>query len=260
VLHTTDGGLTWEKVIDGRQVVTLALDYYQQRLAAGDAAAAQYIQDVQLNFKNGPEMPFLDVWVGDKGLGFVVGGFGLILATLDGGKHWTPWMDRIPNPDVLHLNAVSRVGDDVFIVGERGMVWKLDESGQRFNAHPSGYTGSFFGVTGDKNNIIAFGLRGNAYRSKDGGNHWQSLSLPTQASINDGVVTPEGILALVTQSGEVVAGLINSSDFIVSRVKHPTVLTGVVFTEPNTLVIAGMNGVQSESLSIIPHSTTQASK
>lgn len=260
VLHTTDGGLTWEKVIDGRQVVTLALDYYQQRLAAGDAAAAQYIQDVQLNFKNGPEMPFLDVWFGDKGHGFVVGGFGLILATQDGGKHWTPWMDRVQNPDVLHLNAVSRVGDDVFIVGERGMVWKLDESGQHFNAQPSGYTGSFFGVTGDKNNVIAFGLRGNAYRSRDEGKSWQSLSLPTQASINDGVVTPEGILALVTQSGELVAGLVNSSEFIVSRVKHPTVLAGVVFTEPNTLVIAGMNGVQSEALSITPRSTAQAFK
>lgn len=258
VLKSIDGGLTWNKLIDGRQVETLMRDYYQQRLNAGNESAEHFLRDVDLNFQNGPELPFLDVWFANDDQGFVVGAFGMILATQDGGKTWTPWMDRIENPDVLHLNAVGSAGENVFIVGERGVVWKLDPETQQFVAHQSGYTGSFFGVTGDEENVVVFGLRGNAYRSRDDGNSWQPLSLPTRASINDGIVLPEGTLVLVTQSGQVVAGKIDASEFVASRVRRPALLAGVVPVGANTIVVTGINGVQREILSLDTHQTTQA--
>lgn len=260
VLHSADGGLTWDKQIDGREVEQLMRNYYQQRLNAGDESAGSFLRDVELNFQNGPELPFLGVWFRNELQGFVVGGFGMILATEDGGKSWTPWMDRIDNPDVLHLNGINSVGDDVFIVGERGVVWKLDPESQKFIAHQTGYTGSFFGVTGDEDNVIAFGLRGNAYRSTDEGNEWQPLSLPTRASINDGVVSPEGILALVTQSGHVVVGDVDNSEFIAYRAKRPALLAGIVSVDSNTIVVAGTNGVQRETLSLEPRQTIQAAE
>lgn len=255
VLKSIDGGLTWNKLIDGRQVETLMRDHYQQRLNAGNESAAHFLRDVDLNFQNGPELPFLDVWFGNDNQGFVVGAFGMILATQDGGKTWIPWMDRIENPDVLHLNAVGSAGEHVFIVGERGVVWKLDPETQQFVAHQSGYTGSFFGVTGNEENVVVFGLRGNAYRSRDDGSSWQPLSLPTRASINDGVVLPDGTLVLVTQSGQVVVGAVEESEFVASRVNRPTLLAGVVPVDSNAVVVAGLNGVQREMLSFDTHQT-----
>lgn len=248
VLHSADGGLTWNKQLDGRDVEILMREHYQRLLDAGDESASQYLRDVELNFQNGPELPFLDVWFADEKKGFVVGAFGLILATRDGGQSWVPWMEHVDNPDVLHLNAISGVGEDVYVVGERGMVWKLDAAVQEFVAHPSGYTGSFFGVTGDEQNVIVFGLRGNAYRSQDQGGTWEALSLPTHASINDGTVLPEGTLVLVTQSGHILAGAVDQSEFIAARVSRPALLAGVVSASLNEIVVAGTNGMQREAL------------
>ena len=253
ILHSADGGMTWEKQIDGREVETLMRDYYQQRLEAGDESVESLLRDVELNFQNGPELPFLGVWFRNELEGFAVGGFGMILSTRDGGKNWTPWLDRIDNPDVLHLNAVNGVDDDVFIAGERGVVWKLDSESRQ-----TGYAGSFFGVTGDASNVIAFGLRGNAYRSTDEGDNWHSLSLPTRASINGAVLSPEGILALVTQSGHVVVGDINNLDFTASRVRRPALLTSVVPVDYQTIVVAGTNGMQRETLSADLRQSPQA--
>ncbi len=248
VLNTIDGGLTWKKVIDGRDVETLTRDYYQQRLKAGDTSAERFLRDMALNFANGPELPFLDVWFSGDGEGFVVGAYGMILSTNDGGSTWTPWMDRVENPDMLHLNAVSRVGDEIYIVGERGMVWRLNSKAQQFTAYPTGYNGSLFGVSGDAVHVIAFGLRGNAYRSSDRGVQWERLKLPTQASINDGILLPDGRLALVTQAGQVITGALDKSEFEALRVKHHALLASLTLADPQTLVVAGISGVHRQPL------------
>ena len=36
--------------------------------------------------------PFLDVLFSDASEGFVIGAFGLVLRTRDGGKSWEPWI------------------------------------------------------------------------------------------------------------------------------------------------------------------------
>ena len=86
VLHTADGGLTWDKLIDGRQIEPLVRGFYQRRFDEGDQTAERFVSEAALNFQNGPELPFLDVWFGDDGRGFVVGGFGMILGTQDDGR------------------------------------------------------------------------------------------------------------------------------------------------------------------------------
>lgn len=254
ILQTIDNGSTWTKCLDGRDVEALVRRYYQQRLAAGDESAAAFLKDVDLNFQNGPELPFLGIWVSEQGQGFAVGAFGLILATVDGGKHWQPWMDRLDNPDLFHLNAVKQIADAVFIVGERGRVWKLDAEIQRFIPHPTGYDGSLFGITGDSAHLVAFGLRGNAFRSTDLGEHWEALPLPTQSSINAGAITADGRLALATQTGQLLLGAVNQSTFTVSHFNRPALLTSVV-VDDDAIVAAGSNGVQKTALTRKPVAT-----
>ena len=75
----------------------------------GNAAA----EEAKRFAAQGAENPLLDVWFDDDKSGFVVGAFGLILRTTDGGTSWEPWLHAIDNPKGLHLYAVRAVGGDV---------------------------------------------------------------------------------------------------------------------------------------------------
>ena len=35
-------------------------------------------------------------------------------------EHWTPMQDRTDNPDGLHLNAIARAGESLYLAGEQG--------------------------------------------------------------------------------------------------------------------------------------------
>jgi photosystem II stability/assembly factor-like uncharacterized protein len=61
-------------------------------------AAKRLQQDAEAFAAQGADKPFLDVWFEDEKKGFAIGAFNLILRTEDGGKTWTPWLDRIDNP------------------------------------------------------------------------------------------------------------------------------------------------------------------
>ena len=126
----------------------------------------------------GAENPFLDVWFEDDKSGFVVGAFGLILRTADGGSTWEPWLHAIDNPKAQHLYAVRGVGADVYITGEQGLVLKLDRAAGRFLAVEVPYKGTLFGVTGNSRAVVVHGLRGTVLRSSDGGRSWQAV--PTE--------------------------------------------------------------------------------
>jgi hypothetical protein len=84
--------------------------------------------------RKGAENPFLDVWFDDAKNGIVVGAFGLVLRTGDGGQTWEPLLHATDNPKSLHLYAVRRIGGELFIAGEQGLLLKLDRDGGRFAA------------------------------------------------------------------------------------------------------------------------------
>jgi hypothetical protein len=54
-------------------------------------------------------------------------------------------------------------------------VLKLDRQQQRFVNVPLPYQGTLFGVVGTNNAVVVFGLRGNAFRTTDGGASWTKL-------------------------------------------------------------------------------------
>src|SRR5262249_48655072 len=111
VLHTTDGGASWTRQLDGRRIAAIV----KTSAVASQERAAQ---------------PLLDVWFEDERRGFAVGAFNLILGTQDGGRSWTSWGDRTDNPKGLHLYAVRPAGGTVFLVGEQGLVLRLDRERQ----------------------------------------------------------------------------------------------------------------------------------
>jgi photosystem II stability/assembly factor-like uncharacterized protein len=124
------------------------------------------MEEVKKFVDQGADKPFLDVWFENETTGFIVGAFSLIFRTTDGGKSWTPWYDRVDNPKRFHLYAIRPVGGDLFLTAEQGTVFKLDQKAGRsgdqdLHRHLRDH--------GEAGALIALGMRGNAFRSHDGG-------------------------------------------------------------------------------------------
>ncbi|MBV7477533.1 YCF48-related protein [Pseudomonas sp. PDM31] len=252
ILRSRDGGKTWVKQQDGFSTSKLMTSYYQKRLdqapEAEQAQAASLLEQVRLNYETGPEQPWLDVWFENDQHGYVVGTFNLIMETRDGGEHWTPLLDRMDNPDGLHLSAINAVGHELYIASERGTVFRLDKDSQRFVALNSGYIGSFFGVTGDARAVVAYGLRGNAWRSLDKGVSWEKISTGTEATLTGGTILDHGRLALVSQGGSLLLGDAAAGALEPIKLLHSAPFANIEPAAADSVVIVGTQGAQLEPL------------
>jgi photosystem II stability/assembly factor-like uncharacterized protein len=252
VLRSTDGGVSWTRVLDGRTLGKLMVSYYEKALGAGDASVAKALEEARRMAAEGPAKPFLSVFFRNEREGWLVGQFNLILHTGDGGATWEPWLDRTENPDGYSLHAIRAAGDEIYIVGELGLVQRLDAGKNRFRRITTPYPGSWFGLAATKGTLVAVGLRGAAWKSTDAGSSWQRLNTATNASINNGMFLPDGRLVLVTQQGRVLIST-NLQDFLeLPRVLGLASAFDIVTMEPGWLLISGPDGVQRLALPPTP--------
>ncbi len=169
MLHSRDGGETWEKQLDGLAVGRLALEAARNQLDQVKTETdkiAQQLASAQLLVDDGPDKPFFDIYFEDDQHGFIAGAYNLFFRTENGGKTWQPWMTHVENPDELHLYDICKAGDALYMAGERGLFLRSNDGGDRFTAVSTPYDGSFFGLLAyGKGNVVIFGLKGNAYYS-----------------------------------------------------------------------------------------------
>jgi len=248
ILHSDDGGSTWAKQLDGTVAAKLAEAAYRKRAEAGDAPAAQALKAAQLDYQNGPDLPFLGIWFDNEREGYAAGSFGLLFATRDGGAHWEPWLDHIDNPQGLNLNSVRGIGGQVYIAAERGTVFRLDRARQRFVPAATGYAGSFFDLAGTAGDILAFGLRGTVFHSGDGGGSWEAVKSGVDASLTGGTVLGDGRVVLVSQGGQILLATGQGRGFALLPAASPGLFAGVAEAGAGQVVVAGLNGVQVEAL------------
>ncbi|MHC8320473.1 YCF48-related protein [Pseudomonas sp. GB2N2] len=243
VLHSADAGSSWEKQLDGNSLEKLLVDHFQTLANQGDDKAAQYLDLIKLNFANGPEQPMLGVWFRDPLNGFAVGAFGTIVATHDGGKTWESWMEKVDNPEMFHYNSITGVNGRPYIASEQGSVFKLAEGQQHFIKLTTGYTGSFFGVLGNEHYLLAYGLRGNAYKSSDQGKTWERLVTSNSAGLVDGAVDDKGRILLASEAGAVIVSGDQGKSFSVLPDVHPALFAGLTLIK-GQVAIVGLSGVQ----------------
>lgn len=194
VLRTDDGGRHWALQWDGVRAAAALL------AAAGTDERRR--RDAQRMVDDGPDKPFFDIDATDPQHAVVVGAYGLAFATNDGGRHWTPLPTGAANPRGLHLYAVRLMGERLFIAGEQGLLLRSSDGGASFATLPSPYKGSFFGLLSTRSGaLLAFGLRGSAYRSADAGEHWDKLDLRTAATLQAGYERAPDEIVLMTQAG-----------------------------------------------------------
>jgi photosystem II stability/assembly factor-like uncharacterized protein len=237
VLRSEDGGATWHKQLDGIQAAALVLQAAQK---SGDA---RQIANAQRWVEEGADKPFFDLEFVDTQRGFVVGAYGLMLATADGGKSWA--VVSLPNPKSLHLYGLRAHGSTVLIAGEQGLLLRSTDGGLSFQALESPYKGSFFGLLHTTGDVwVAFGLRGSAYRSSDAGTQWDKLDTGLPMAIGAGVALPEGGFVLLGQAGDVLRGRDDGPALQRVPAREPVPASGVAIAADGSLVLASLRGMR----------------
>ncbi len=238
VLHTADGGQTWRKQFDG----VLATDALVRAAATPEAkaAAAQMQQD-------GPDKPFLDLHFVDENTGYIVGAYNLAFRTVDGGKSWQPWQERLPNPKSLHLYGMRAARGALYLAGEQGSLFRSGDGGATFEKLASPYKGSYFGlVTARSGEIVVFGLRGTAFWSGDQGRSWQAVDTGVQQALTAGIELADGTLALLSQGGELLLSRDRGKTFARQPNAQPWPSAALAQASDNTLIVAGLRGVRRQ--------------
>ena len=239
ILKSVDAGRSWSRQLDGRGLGEVLVPWYTK---SGDS---KWLAEARRFAAQGAENPFLDVWFDDERHGIVVGAFGLMLRTADGGTSWEPLMHAADNPKSLHLYAVRRIGGELFAVGEQGLALKWDREGGRFPALTLPYAGTLFGVVGKGRVVVGHGLRGNVVRSGDGGITWQSVATGVGVGLTAGTVDERGRIVIVSQAGHVLASSDDGASFSPHKIERPTPAAAVASAGPGVLALAGPRGAQA---------------
>lgn len=248
ILHSADGGKTWSKQLDG---VAAARLVHEARTAAPvpeGADAAARAAETQRYVDDGADKAFFDVLFTSEREGFAVGAFNLAVRTEDGGKTWTSLFDRTNNPETRHLYGLASSGSAVYLVGEQGVLrrWRADEG--RFEALPSPYKGTFFGVIAQGDKVLAFGMRGNAFVSRDDGASWTKVQTGTSASLTAGTFLRDGRIVLVDQAGRALISSDGGLNFEPVKLDKPMPLFGVAPLDDKAVLVVGAGGVRSVAI------------
>ncbi|NKF28179.1 glycosyl hydrolase [Pseudomonas sp. BGM005] len=250
VLHSRDGGLNWDKQLDGVLAADIELQEAKQVTeAARDAEKAQErLAQAQQLVDDGPDKPFLDLLFVDAKNGIVVGAYGLAFVTHDGGLTWQSMRSRIDNPSGLHLYSIERVGKDLFIAGEQGTLLRSSDEGKTFESLASPYEGTTFGLQStNAGSILAFGLRGKAFESKDRGDTWQRLDTLQPVTLTSGLRLEDGSVLLADESGRVLRFQQGSTKASVLKIPQPSYFTGMAQAANGTLIISSARGMLSSA-------------
>lgn len=247
VLGSRDGGAHWERLLDGRTANQRLLNHMTERAAVGTEEDRRLQEEARRNLELGPDKPFLDLWFTSASEGFVVGAYNLVFHTVDAGRTWEPWYDRIENPGLLSLYGIGSAGGALYVAGEAGLLLRLDAAAGRFRALPSPYRGSFFGVLGTPAGVLVFGMRGNAFLSRDAGQTWRPVATGLVASITAGDVRADGRVALVDQAGGLALSLDGGETFSRVAVEPPMPLSAVTLAA-DVAVLGGTRGPLSIEL------------
>jgi photosystem II stability/assembly factor-like uncharacterized protein len=248
VLHTEDGGKTWTRRFDGIQAANLALKAARENLARSspdDNAAKEQLHAAELLVKDGPDKPFFDLYFENEQTGFIIGAYGLIFRTQNAGKTWEPWMSHVQNPASNHLYAIKKVGSDLFIAGEQGLLLRSTDNGGTFVKLRTPYKGTFFTLTAPgSGEIVLAGLRGNVFWTTDQGQSFTQGKNPVKSSISASTILPDGVIVFADLEGS----FLESRDggrtlHLLDVPRIPPVAALVASRDGAALVTVGLGGV-----------------
>jgi photosystem II stability/assembly factor-like uncharacterized protein len=146
--------------------------------------------------------PIMDIYFSDANRGLVIGAYGLMMRTADGGHTWED--ARVNEEDDYHLNALLPYTDGRYLIaGEAGYSYRSFDRGQTWQSMEMPYQGSMFGaVETEENCVLFYGLRGHVQKSCDHGESWIEMDTGSESTISDAVLY-QGKILMVGNSGAV---------------------------------------------------------
>lgn len=185
------------------------------------------------------DLSLLDVWFEDNNTGYILGADGYLARTGDAGVHWTEI--RLTSKDESFdplLYSIGKLSDGTLIVaGESASVFRSKDGLTWENISPD-YDGTFFGVVvlpGDQ--ILAFGIAGNAYLSQDEGNTWKWFDTGIKKTAFTVVAIDEKYLILGGAGG-----LVSILPFDAGNIGHVHIIAKRIVSYPITAIaVVGRN-------------------
>lgn len=246
ILHSSNGGESWELQLDGLRANELLVAAMERKYGAAAASeeGQRLLAEAHRYKEQGADKPFLDLWFADGSTGYAVGAYNLIFRTDDGGKTWEPWFDRTENPKLFNLYSVRPGPGGLYVAGEGGLLMRLDASGEKFRALQTPYNGSFFGIVGTTDAaLLAFGLRGNVYRSEDEGRSWAKVETGLPATVVAGTSDAAGTVYLADLGGRVMASADGGRSFSTLPTERTMPLAGIADAGGGRIALVGPRGV-----------------
>ncbi|MEW6441589.1 MAG: YCF48-related protein [bacterium] len=191
ILHTSDGGATWERQASGVEFTLTSIDFTDREngWAVGNKGTILHTADGGRTWKRQTSpIDYFHMCVAFRTpqKGFIASERTHILATQDGGE---TWQVRFKDEDFI-LKALSFCDDlHGWAVGEFGYIYATVDGGQSWQKQAGLYdldeeTGSLKGgtflydvVALDPRTAWAVGIQGAVKRTTDGGKTWEDVDL-----------------------------------------------------------------------------------
>lgn len=269
VLKSEDAGVNWSKQFDGfsanemvvKQAVRskqLAEDELNKAKIMGNSERISLaeesienlsfaLEDAQADLESKSTKPLLDLWFKNDKEGFVIGAYGMIFKTFDGGSNWQDWSSHVENPNRYHLNAIANAGSNkLMIVGEAGLMLRTTDGGDEWKAMFSPYEGSFFGLTSltEQGVQFAFGLRGNVARTDSFGSSWKLMDTGTEQSLIGGTDRLGRVPYIVGNGGAFIKGIDLGRKWESKIRNGRSSVAGIVESTEGHFVLVGESGVE----------------
>ena len=238
VLASTDGGEHWTMQLDGKQAAGIELE-----AARADGGNRERLANAERLEREGADKPFFGVHFIDANNGFVTGAYGLAFATADGGRSWRSAIGHIDNPKGRHLYAIAQDGNDLYITGEQGALYRSTDGGKQFTALDTPARGTYFGIVFPApGQLMAFGLRGSAFRSVDAGNHWEKIDL-APLTLTAGMRLSDGSVVLSYESGQLISSRDGGGSFQRLAQSETAAVVSLAEAADGQLILAGAHNL-----------------
>lgn len=259
VLRSQDGGATWTKQLDGVRAASLMVEDAKRALASNPGSSSEAtLKTAQQFLSDGPDKPFLYVHFDDVLHGYVVGAYGLIFRTIDGGQSWESWMRYVDNPKGLNLYSMQSDGETLYLAGEQGYFARSEDGGKSFKHIPTPRDASYFAMQViPGGGIVVAGLRGTVFESTDQGDAWQRTMFESSESFSALLRMKDGSLFFANQAGEFfVQSSINQSVKSLGVTQSHSV-NAAVEAANGSFVTVGFRGVRIVDRNTIASATLQ---
>jgi photosystem II stability/assembly factor-like uncharacterized protein len=177
----------------------------------------------------------------DDRTGWVVGAFGAIFKTTDGGKTW----ESQPTPTLDYLFSVDFSSPTHgVVVGKAGVILTTDDGGGTWTLRPSGTDRNLFSVVyASPTHVWAVGDWGAVFESTDGGATWQDRSLAEDVVLTSQAWPDEQTGYLAGEFGTVQKTTDGGKTFVPTTTGTDKTLFGIAFASPSDGWAVGIDGL-----------------